>query len=56
MTNRYHKVTGGFVVVNAIDHASSAEGKALACVVFGSAGHGITEFEKTIPIKDQSMR
>ncbi len=56
MTDGDDEVAGGFVVINAVDHAASAEGKALAGVVLRAAGHSITEFEQTIPIEDQPMR
>jgi len=35
------ELAGGFVVVDAVDHAATAEGEALASVVLGAAGNRV---------------
>jgi hypothetical protein len=55
MTDRHDELAGGLVVVNAVDHAASAERKAHACVVPRAARHRISQIQKPILFEYQTM-
>jgi len=55
MTDGHDELAGGFVVVNAIDHAATAEGQAHAGIVPGAAGHGISQIETTVFLEYQTV-
>lgn len=42
------ELAGGFVVIDAVDHAASAERQTLARVVFGAAGHRIAQVKEPV--------
>jgi len=55
MTDGHDELAGGFVVVNAIDHAASAEGQTHTAVVPGAAGYRIAEVEETVLLEYQTV-
>jgi hypothetical protein len=55
MTDGHYEITGRFVMINAVDHAASAEREALARIILSTTGDGVAEFKKTITIEDQTM-
>ena len=56
MADRHHELAGGFVVVDAVDHATAAEGEAHAGVIPCAAGHCVAEFKRTVLLEHQPMR
>ena len=55
MTDGHNKLTHGFIVINAIDHAASAERQTDSCVILKAARHRVTELEEVILIEYQAV-
>ncbi len=55
MTDGNDKLPGDFVVVNAVDHATTAEGETHAGIILGAARQRIAELQITILVEDQTV-
>jgi len=55
MTDRHDELAGGFVVINTVDHAASAEGQAYARVIPRATGHRIAQVQKPILFEYQTV-
>jgi len=55
MADGHDELTGGDVMVNAVDHAATAEGQSDAGVIASAAGHSVSQVQTAIFREYQTM-